>query len=176
MGEKLSGTPSADLEKAYHRFREQVKDENELYNHRIVWLISMNAFLFATIGLILQAKFPETSVVASLYLEAVMFLFAAVGIFVSLVAWRLLGNARSVLNEIEAQWNDYLDDLGMKSEQLLAFPHVRGGSGKSQAAMILRSANLPFMFVITWAIFIMWVIAGIVLRSVGVLPLLAAPG
>ena len=158
---RLSERDAAELKQVYDRFREQVNTENSLYNQRIVWLVSMNAFLFATIGLILQAKFNPDLVdldgTARFgwrlqdIVDAFLIMFCLVGFSISAIGDRLITNTSLVRIYIKDRWDTYLAGLG-DVRDLDGYLSVEGGSGESVEHKMLSSDNIPKIFIITWAI------------------------
>ncbi len=146
-------------ERLYDRIRAQVSDENNLYNQRIIWLITMQAFLFATVGLILRGSISSDDAGESLFLKAVYLIIAGTGILVALICYRILGNAREALDSLEDSWNEHL--LQMPSGIRHLFPHPRGRvvmrrpqSSGSPPRKLLGSGNLPLVFVLVWPLFV----------------------
>jgi hypothetical protein len=131
----------------YKRMRDQVEHENTLYNQRIVWLITMQAFLFATLGLLMQAKVAETTV-TSLQINCFRYLICFVGLAVALISERILSDARNALKHLRDHW----DQASIPAPYEKFFPHVNGGSGKATDRTFRRSRNLPMMFCVVWVI------------------------
>ena len=165
---RLDDRSAADLRAVYDRFREQVNTENQLYNQRIVWLVSMNAFLFATIGLILQAKFnPEISLSQTLLtfgapvqdiVDGFLILFSLVGFSISMIGDRLIHNTNLVRLYILERWQAYTGQLG-DVQDLHGYLSVEGGSGSSVEHKVLSSDNIPKIFIFTWVFLLIAVIA-----------------
>jgi len=150
----------SDISDTYDRMREQVRTENDLYNQRIIWLVSMNAFLFATVGLILQAKFnggAGKSVTAAFTVEDVLdvflIVFSIVGGLVSCIAQGLLHGANKARNQVGRMWDDYTSGIEAAARRA-GYPHVLGGrDGKNKTNKFQNSDNLPWLFVATWVVF-----------------------
>ena len=165
---RLSPAAAEELRQVYDRMREQINTENGFYNQRIVWLISMNAFLFATTGLILQAKFNEG--LASLngpltfgaqvqdIVDGFLILFSLVGLFISAIGGRLIKNTNIVRAYIQARWDAYIGKLGDVAD-LDGYLSVEGGSGKSVKHWLLSSGNIPHIFTLTWVILLTAVVS-----------------
>lgn len=51
--ESVAANSASEIRETYNILRSQIQHENELYNQRIIWLITIQALLYATIGLIL---------------------------------------------------------------------------------------------------------------------------
>ena len=152
-----------DFERAswfYEKIREQVRSEDSLYNQRIIWLISMQAFLFATLGLILQAYLTEEINRSSPLLTGSFILIALTGILVAMVANQVLANGRNALNSLRDQWDEFAKGLSKDLAELI--PHPRGRHTKSARGSIwsrgVSSGNLPLIFALVWLGFLMFLI------------------
>lgn len=164
----LSQAPSdialreTELEKCYSRLREQVNAENNLYVQRIYWLIFIQAFLFASVGLALQTVFDSSGKNSTNFaLHSFLVMVAVVGVFVGVVCHILFTQARNALDELGAMWVQAMARFGGDEEVLLLFPDVRGGSNKKdspkgnrRAIKIFRSGNLGAAFSLSWLILI----------------------
>lgn len=85
------------LEGTYAPIRGQVEYEAQLYNQRIVWFITMEAFLFATVGLLVQAVIQTNATVWMNQINGLLMILCALGSVVALITNRILGNAREAL-------------------------------------------------------------------------------
>ena len=152
-----------DYEKAaayYDRIREQVRSEDTLYNQRIIWLISMQAFLFATLGLVLQAYLSENVDRSGPLLTGSFVLVALTGILVAMVSNRVIANGRDALNGLRDTWDRYAETLDEETRALL--PHPRGrfetGPRNNVWSRGIGSGNLPLIFAIVWLVFLAFLI------------------
>lgn len=152
----------------YARIRDLVRDENTLYNQRIIWLITMQAFLYATLALLLQASLSEEAANHRPLLYLVFFVVAVTGVFVSLTCSAALRLAVKTLDELGRLWDSYVKEHD-HPEKLRFFPHPKGrqdmrrqgadGNGchnpRRDLNPIFRPGNLPRWFILSWiAIFI----------------------
>ena len=148
-----------EISDAYDRYREHIQTENGLYNQRIIWLITIQAFLFATIGLLFQARFFENASGHELVIDLLAFVICILGIAISRISENILGFAREHLKDTRNAWNELLDiwekDSSV-SNMLNQFPHVAGRL--SQPDSMFRSGNLPKFFAFTWIAFIIIVV------------------
>ena len=152
----MSSNEPSELEKTYARLREQVNAENQLYTQRIYWLIFIQAFLFATSGLVLQAILEPTASNLNGFLVAFLAVVALLGIFVGMVCHYIFKGARDALGEIGGLWSDAV--AASDEEDLTKrFPHVRGGKikdnqerGPERHNLLFRSGNLGLAFVAAW--------------------------
>lgn len=149
VGAKMASELNEDLGRLtnlYDRLRSQVEHENELYNQRIVWLITMQAFLFATIGLLLQSRISAT-LEWSARLDGLIVVISIVGVLVAMISNRILGNARRALDEIGRRWSARINTVPPSVSDW--FPNVQGVSGGSRFTL-LRSGHLPKVFILAW--------------------------
>jgi len=147
MADEASVT-EAQLKGLYDRVRGQVEHENELYNQRIIWLITMQAFLYATIGLLMQAKVEPAGAAWGDQIDAFMGLVCVLGTLVALVCYRLLSTAGKALRLLKRQWNEVSQDA--PPEVLKYFPHASGSQGKDLRGVLFRSGYLPMYFALGW--------------------------
>jgi hypothetical protein len=140
----------ASLKGLYDRVRGQVEHENELYNQRIIWLITMQAFLYATIGLLMQAKLQPGAEGWANQIDGFIALVCVLGTLVALVCRRLLHNAGAALRAMRARWESVAKDA--PEDVLKYFPHVSGGDGADLRGRLFRSAHLPAFFAVGWLI------------------------
>lgn len=167
--------PMTEFEKAekfYQLIREQVRSEDELYNRRITWLISMQAFLFASVGLIVS-KSTMTDLANDILRAGIFLLVAATGILVALTSHKVLSTGRKAMFALKCRWDEYEASLGPEMRNF--FPHPRGMDDRDPAGRMvtqpgstakalqysdtpasrgLSTGNLPFMFVAIWLGFI----------------------
>lgn len=108
----------------YDRIREQVQDENTLYNQRIVWLITMQAFLFAALSLLVRTRFEGKLAGDLLLFPGMALLIAFTGIAVALVCHNVLVNGRKAQDVLEATWDEV--SKGMPDAMRPYYPHPRG--------------------------------------------------
>jgi hypothetical protein len=142
MGEDGDYQRQLDL---YDRLHRQVEHENQLYNQRIVWLLSMQAFLFATVSLALQAKLNVHDPGLAWQVDCFIGLMCATGFAVSVISHRVLANGRTVLDALRRSWDEQV-----AAGALPGYPHASGGGGRATHAMLRRSGNLPYLFALVW--------------------------
>lgn len=149
-------TAVSELEKwdrTYYRFRLQIENENNLYNQRLLWFIYIQAFLFATVAIILSNRFGIESSIGTKMVDWITIVICCFGVYLGLLTKTLLDHATDSLNEIRDAWSKLLSTK-MPVANLEYFPHVSGGTGKirTRNVGILRSRYLPLSFSVTWAL------------------------
>lgn len=176
----------------YDRIRAQIRDENSLYNQRIVWLITMQAFLFAALSLLVRTRFEGKLAGDMLLFPGMAFLIAFTGIAVALVCHNVLVNGRKAQETLERTWDDI--SRGMPDTLRPFYPHPRGrnhvqiavlaGEGVAQPRAgtalvgrvlnktyhhdgLFRSGALPLMFVFMWVVFELLLVATLLLDGAG---------
>lgn len=147
----ISKTEYQKLDDFYRRIRDQVEHENDLYNQRIIWLITIQGFLYATAGIVIQAIIPIEKIERVQHVNHFLLLICFLGIVVALIAYRLLSNARSCLQELRDLWDDRISGWSAYEEDGKYFPHVSGGTAPAgRLHWLLRSGNLPLVFAGSW--------------------------
>lgn len=144
-----------NLDGLYARARGQIETELQLYNQRIVWLITMQAFLFATVGLLVQAMIQPAAQESADRLNGLLIIVCVVGIVVALISDRLLTNARIACRAMSKFWASRVSEFSV--DLLQYYPHPEGGDGRNKRAVLLRSGLLPKYFALAWvAVALVW--------------------
>lgn len=134
----------------YTRLRSQVEHENNIYNQRIVWLITIQAFLYATVGLLFQAKVDDHCDKYAVEIEWFTGLVCFIGMYVALISHKILTDARNALQHLRKIWNKQSANIPPSMADF--YPHISGGDGKATTAFFLRSRNLPLLFALSWLV------------------------
>ena len=145
----------ADLENLYSHWREQINAENVLYNQRIIWLITIQAFLYATVGLLFRARYETDPSSISFVVDGIILVVCGLGLAISLMSRQLLTNARTALEHLREGWAKIAEKHQMSGDAIGLFPHISGGDGKpgKSARWYLQSGRLPTLFTIAWLFF-----------------------
>ncbi|KGJ04384.1 hypothetical protein SAMN04487972_11319 [Paracoccus halophilus] len=145
-----------EAEKVYHLIRERVRSEDRLYNQRITWLISLQAALFASFGLILRVDTDGGALDSEGLRRAIFLMVALTGIFVALISHGVLTNGQKAMDELKTRWDEYAAKLDKRTQDI--FPHPRGRDGEGLTNAIANrgfsTATLPVLFMVIWAGFI----------------------
>lgn len=154
-------TDLKEAENFYDRLRERVTSEDDLYHRRLSSLISMQAFLFATVGLILRPLSDGGGGRYAILLTGGFILIAAMGVLVALVTERVIREGHIAMDELREQWDKYATRLDDDMRSL--FPHPRGYHGRAaqQAQKEWRpwrftTDHLPRIFLAVWGGFILF--------------------
>lgn len=147
-------------DKIYYRFRNQVENANENYNHRVLWFIYIQAFLFATIGLLL----PERDEIVNFELRGAVdwaiLVICILGGYLGILAYVILNHVGAELDELRKDWTALTAFI--PEEERLYFPHVAGGRGtirtlkdpalteEGSRKRLIRSRFLPLVFTAAW--------------------------
>lgn len=177
------GTPSsppltaAELDQLYERIRRYVEHEDNVFNQRMSWFITINSFLFATVGLVFQAM-PQALTVsdrtqASLLLlgmAAIISIVALTAILVCLFTARVLDHARHSMKRLceiweyntagmavavlRARWPTRFFGFAMRDKQPVAgvYPFVMGAGFVPFRRGILRSGRVAYIFLGAWVL------------------------
>ena len=150
VGEAMSKVAEVQSESSglYDRLRGQVEHENELYNQRIIWLITMQAFLYATVGLLMQARIQDEGGRWANQIDAFVALVCVLGAIVAGTSNRVLSNSRKSLSDLCRSWDEYR--VGQPPELMRLYPHI--GGGVAHRGYLFRSGNLPIFFAGSWVL------------------------
>lgn len=147
-----------DILELYHIYREQVVHENNLYNNRITWLLTLNGFLFAGIGFLVQFQLNQEND-RNQYLALMIGVGTCfLGIYLSAISNNVLSHCRKVLDKLRTDWKT----LQKQDQRIINlgpyFPHPSGGDGTLQATGIYRSAYIPRALIVNW----LWILSGLI--------------
>ena len=144
-----------NLDGLYARVRGQIETEIRLYNQRIVWLITMQAFLFATIGLLVQSLVQPGAMQWIDRIDGLLVIVCVVGVLVALISDRLLANARAACAVMSRFWVSRVSEFSV--DLLQYYPHVEGGDARNGRGGFLQSGLLPKYFAMAWiAVALVW--------------------
>jgi hypothetical protein len=141
----------------WKRVRSALEHENLLMNHRLTWLLSSQAFLFAAFAIIFQVstKIDVDSDHRVLY-QIIMAYLAATGFLVALYIQRHIRTAEIQHGYLVKWWE-------AKGLDKNAHPPICGGpSGMDR---LLLQSNFPFLFAFAWCAFGFTVIGNVILNS-----------
>jgi hypothetical protein len=147
------GGPSL-LERTYERFREQIRTENDHFNRRTVWMITMESLLFATVGLLMQSHLSNPSDHHPELRFAFEIIIAVTGAVVGLVAYRILLHAVETIEELESRWEKILHDRTTSESERIIFPLIKGrdDSKDSRLESFMKADLLPVIFIVVWGL------------------------
>jgi hypothetical protein len=151
----------------WKRIRSVIQHENELTHHRITWLLSSQAFLFAAFVTTLNGisqKLPENCEVLGWIWAYKLILvgLAFIGIGVSFFLWRTLRDADIELNKLHAWWNSFIidrtenlldKDKPLPDNSLERHPPIGAGLIRGLSFKDPPHSIFSILFVIPWAIF-----------------------
>jgi hypothetical protein len=155
---------SADQEhcnRLYTIYRNYIEHEDSLVNHRTTWLITIQSFLIATLGLTYQALLePLSGKVEPITPRSLLFFQAAlatVGFFTSFVAYLSLRAAGRSIRSIRRNW----ERQPLAAACRLQLPALTGG-GDSRAPRMGFSFPLllPAFFMVFWVVMADFLIHG----------------
>lgn len=200
LDETIGGSQQYTLGAFYTRLRAQVEHENILYDQRMMWLVTLQAILFATMGFViagflskdvfdLESGLPQNAIIVPVLIFVGLICFA--GIYAGMACRKTLRQAVQVTEEIDDMWRaqrrkifefeqmhlrgpnmTYEDAIGM-------FPHPRGGwksddvdeqLNRTKKNDFYRSRYIPLVFVYIWSLSLGVVLIGILLILTGTDP------
>jgi len=170
----------------YEIFRDYVKHEDDLINHRLNWNFTIQGFLFAAYTLSMQ-KIAELKIAVlahshpqmalSLFnsstlglreLRIAMLMVALVGLFVSFGVYLSVSAARMAIDEVTEKWNSLYSDYQPNPER--GKPHCHGlylpgiiGGGRLMAHKLGFYAPrwLSLGFIAAWSLLVWFWVSGV---------------
>jgi hypothetical protein len=113
--------------------RSMIEHENELFNHRVGWLIQLQGFLFAALSFAWDKK--DTHLLVTV--------FSVVGMAVSLASLSNMWVYFKTTQTLKDDWDKIKNDCNV--------PDVVGFRAKQEHNMFLLPMwSLPFIFIIAW--------------------------
>lgn len=127
------------LKNLYECTTQRIKQETNLINNRLSWLLTFQGFLFAVIALVAS---KDTNPAVSLILRAVI---PIIGIAVALLALTGILGAYMAIGDL-ISWS-----VGEGLEKTTQYPPAYG-SKLARALGMVTSYGIPLSLVITWVI------------------------
>ena len=139
----IQGITSQELESIEHRIRTMIQHENDLLNHRIQWLLTINGFLLAATGAIIGKQGPEVALLIDV--------FASVGIAVCFSFYFSLGIGRKGVGRLADTWEHYRKLFYQNDEPSGCHQiGVLGWRSNPVASKLAPWYSLPFVFGVAW--------------------------
>jgi len=137
----------------YKIYRDYMKHEDDLLNHRTTWLLIFQGFLFATLGVIGEWQVAEPTI---FFTERnwLPFLLVGAGIFVAGFSWVGLKAADTAMERLCKDWHDFKDDY--EPEDWRRIPGLAGGGDDGAK----RRGKLPSLC-IPWFLIATWILVGV---------------
>lgn len=177
--EHYRGLTPKKIDKLFELYRDYLKHEDNLVNHRLTWLVSVQSFLIATFGFSYQKKFEVISqAILDSKLSALentiflydwfLFFLVLIGLGTSFSAWRSVSAAVRAINRLKLGWKKIIGS----QPQHYHLPDITGGGDEKASDDGVRlSLGLPRFFLFFWLVILCFVGAGAWYNSV----LLKAP-
>jgi magnesium-transporting ATPase (P-type) len=140
-----------DQNDTYNQFRGQVEHENELFNHRLNWLILMQTILVASLAVLFEAAFSQDFGYRSGAI-GLLFVVCLLGMLISIVCYVALQRANAALDHLREEWREIGENIKV--------PHPSGAKGGASKTRVFKSTYLPLYFFTAW-------ISAIVIVSIG---------
>lgn len=146
----------------WKRVRSAIEHENQLTNHRLTWLLSSQAFLFAAFALVFQASTKlDVAPDQKVFYQFVLAGFSLTGILVGLYIQRPLRTAEMQHNKLRDWWYASIE----KSSDPKRHPPICGDS-PNWRDQFLPQSKFPLVFVAAWILFIFGVLGNIILSII----------
>jgi hypothetical protein len=147
--------PNFDLQRLsplYEIYRDYMKHEDDLLNHRTTWLLVIQGFLFATLGVLGEWQLPGNSL-DILYTERhwLVYVLGFVGVSIAVAAFASILAANRAIDSLHGQWKALRRKHGNPDWDLL--PELAGG-GHPTSKKLGKAPTLciPVVVVIAWII------------------------
>lgn len=146
----------------WKRVRSAIEHENQLTNHRLTWLLSSQAFLFAAFALVFQASTninvnPDKNVFYQFVLAGI----SSTGILVGLYIQRPLRTAEIQHDRLRDWWKESI----INSPEPDRHPPICGDSPNWRDRFLPQS-KFPLVFVAAWIIFIFGVLGNLIIDTI----------
>jgi hypothetical protein len=142
--EKVSATSPWELA------RNVIEHEDNLINHRLTWLITIQGFLFAAFAVVAKDLFDSTHGRETM-LRVTLYATAFLGIASAYIVWNTIRTAFIYMRCITEWWNQNFDSRQVIQGQ--PYPPLRGTRGNmSTLRKWLHTHNLPLLFIAIWAV------------------------
>jgi hypothetical protein len=139
----MQGITSQELESIEHRIRTMIQHENDLLNHRIQWLLTINGFLLAATGAIIGKQGAEVALLIDV--------FASVGIAICFSFYFSLGIGRKGVGRLADMWEHYRKLFYQNDEPSGCHQiGVLGWRSNPVASKLAPWHSLPFIFSLAW--------------------------
>jgi hypothetical protein len=140
------------LEKLYELYRDYIKHEDDLINHRSTWHVLIQGFLFATLGYMGQwqggSNAPDSWHIERQHLVLIL---ASVGVIIGLLAFRSTRAAVRASKKICETWNDNIENVDVYKEALKLLPGLAGGGDITAVKMGKQPAIwIPIVIAVAW--------------------------
>jgi hypothetical protein len=147
----------------WKRVRSAMEHENELVNHRLTWLLSSQAFLFAAFALTFQASTKlDVKPDQKVFYQFVLAGFAFIGILVGLYIQRPLRTAEIQHDKLRDWWNKSIEE---NPDRNVRHPPICGESPNWRDRFLPQS-KFPLVFVAAWIIFTFVILGNIILNAI----------
>jgi hypothetical protein len=142
----------------WKRVRSAIEHENQLINHRLTWLLSSQAFLFAAFALVFQASTKvDVKPDQKFFYQFILAGFSFIGVVVSLYIQRPLRTAEIQHDRLRTWWIESL----INSENPNRHPPICGDP-PNWHGRFLPTSRFSLVFVVAWIIFVLVVLGDII--------------
>ncbi|TRV56867.1 MAG: hypothetical protein EWV69_17095 [Microcystis panniformis Mp_MB_F_20080800_S26] len=143
----------------WKRVRSAIEHENQLTNHRLTWLLSSQAFLFAAFALVFQASTKsDVNSDQKVFYQLVLAGFSLTGILVGIYIQRPLRTAEIQHDNLRDWWYKSISDHDRHPPICGDTPNWRD--------RFLPPSRFPLVFVAAWIIFVFGVLGNIIISII----------
>jgi hypothetical protein len=148
----MPDTEPAEMSSAqyYDRIRDQINQEDQLINIRVVWQLLAQSFLFGTFATLLAASEPSKDAphdgIQQLFLWLVPITALLTGILSSFSVYASLANVNSLRHLYEGYAKDRQQDSTTKF-----YPPIQGPENIRRLSQ-LSPLSLPLVFILAWVV------------------------
>jgi hypothetical protein len=159
----MSTTPPNDFDQLirhYEIYRDYMKHEDDLLNHRATWHLVMQGLLFTAIGVLLQWKY-EGHVIDELHLlrESLIFIIPVLGILIASLAYGGAWAAHTAIETLSSDWERV--EKSYTTPPLPLLPGV-AGAGNDHAKKWGKnpSRGIPMLIGLAWLVILILACSG----------------
>jgi hypothetical protein len=146
------------IQEHYKLFRDYVEHEDSLIDHRLLWNINIQGFLFATYGFSVQ-KLAEVQIHSGaqeiIGAQALYWLIGVLPFFgIAVSVWSFLGviAAQDAIASLTKQWEEIEGEYRKRGSTLALPKLIGGGDLKAHKWGFLAPKSFPWVFVAAWAL------------------------
>ncbi|MGK7898645.1 MAG: hypothetical protein AB4372_34780 [Xenococcus sp. (in: cyanobacteria)] len=145
----------------YNTIRDHIKHENILINNRLTWLLTLQGFLLAGLGLLIRDSKSHSTLI---------FIFVVLGVSTNIITFMSIWAAQTAIEKLDKSWADHpeLSKIRYKQNNKIRYKQnnkdkvltlLMKGAGIEKVHKRAKWATygIPLSFLVAWIlIFILW--------------------
>jgi hypothetical protein len=137
--------------------RKIIEHEDNLINHRLTWLITIQGFLFAAFAVVANDLLESTHG-KTMLLRVMMYATTFLGVMSAYIVWNSIRTAFAYTQTITAWWNEnFAAHLAIQG---IPYPPLRGTRANMGAIRkFLHTHNIPMIMIYIWVVLL---VAGLI--------------